>query len=78
MRAWTCTTFEGHYHVGCAAVVVAETEAVALHWLVDELKSHGLSGLRSDGATLDNTDLKPLPIAGGRKVRVLCGGVQSP
>lgn len=45
MRAWTCTEFDGHYPVGTAAVVVAENEDVALHWMVKELKFLGLTGL---------------------------------
>lgn len=74
MRAWTCTDFEGHWPVGCAAVVVAESEAVALHWLVKELKNCGLTGLASDGSELTNNNLKPLPIHGGRLCRVLNDG----
>lgn len=74
MRAWTCTEFEGRYPVGGSAVVVAENEAVALHWLVKELKTHGLTGLKPDGTELTNNDLKPLPVQGGRMCRVLDDG----
>ena len=73
MRAWTCTEFDGHWPVGCAAVVVAENEKVALHWLVKELKSHGLTGL-NNGEPITNNELKPLPVQGGRLARVLNDG----
>jgi len=74
MRAWTCTTFKGHHPVGAAAVVVAECEETALHWLKKELQSHGLTGLRSDSSELTNVDLKPLPVHSGRLCRVLNDG----
>ncbi len=55
MKVWTCTGFEGHYPVGTAAVVVAETVDQAVDFLNAELRHRGLS----PSVTADK--LKPLP-----------------
>lgn len=73
MRAWTCTEFDGHSQGGVAAVVIAENETVALHWLVKTLQAQGLTGLYK-GKPLTNNNLKPLPVQGGRLARVLSTG----
>lgn len=43
LHVWTCNDFLGHYPVGTAAVVVAESEAEARRLLAAELKEHGLT-----------------------------------
>jgi hypothetical protein len=43
MKVWTNTSFDGHYPVGTAAVVVADTATQAAELLNDELQRHGLS-----------------------------------
>ena len=42
MRAWTCKDFTGHYPVGTAAVIVAESEPMARALLDEELRRQGL------------------------------------
>lgn len=42
MQVYTCTTFEGFWPVGTAAVVVAPTRAQAVTILNARLKAHGL------------------------------------
>jgi len=42
MRIFTCTNFKGHYPVGAAAVIVANTEAEAETLLELELERIGL------------------------------------
>jgi len=48
MKVWTCNTFWGHWPVGTAAVVIAETEADARALLDAEIRRGGLRGLRAD------------------------------
>ena len=43
MKVWTITGFEGHWPVGTAAVVVAETADQAAETLNAELRHRGLS-----------------------------------
>lgn len=43
MKVWTCVEFAGHWPVGTAAVVVADTAAQAAHRLGEVLKERGLS-----------------------------------
>lgn len=43
MKVWTNTKFEGHWPVGVAAVVVAETPQMAAAVLNQKLEAHGLS-----------------------------------
>ncbi len=50
MKVYTCTTFEGHYPVGSAAVIVAESEEQARELLDAELKRHGLKHSTPDDA----------------------------
>ena len=42
MKVWTNTKFQGHYPIGTAAVVVAESEQMASAVLNQKLLSHGL------------------------------------
>lgn len=42
MKVWTNTEFKGHYPVGTAAAVVADTAREAAALLNAELKEHGL------------------------------------
>jgi hypothetical protein len=44
VKVWTIKGFEGHWPVGTAAVVVAETAADAARELNRELQAIGLSG----------------------------------
>lgn len=44
MNVYTCTTFEGHYPVGSAALVVAENKARAVKLLNEVLRGMGLPG----------------------------------
>ncbi len=42
MKVWTCTDHDGHWPVGVASVVVADTEDQARELLKAEIKEHGL------------------------------------
>lgn len=42
MRVWTNVTFRGHWPVGTAAIVVAETAERAAYFLNKQLDSQGL------------------------------------
>ena len=42
LRVWTSDDFIGHWPVGTAAVVIAETEAIARKLLMKELQEGGL------------------------------------
>jgi len=44
VKVWTCTEFAGHYPVGTAAIVVAETAEQAADELNRELRRRCLSG----------------------------------
>lgn len=44
MKVYTNTTFEGHYPVGSAAVVVARNKSEAADWLNTDLVERGLNG----------------------------------
>ena len=69
MKTWTCRTFTGHWPVGSAAVVYAETQTAAAELLNDVLKEHGLAG------DAKPEDMQAFP-SDGRcpEVRVLCDG----
>lgn len=56
MKVWTCNDFEGHWPVGAAAVVVAETEEQAKDLLDFALSVEGL-GRQEDGYTLKTLDI---------------------
>lgn len=56
MKVWTHTEFSGHWPVGTAAVVVADTAAQALVLLERELTGMGLS------QPLKESDFKELPV----------------
>ena len=69
MKTWTCKTFKGHWPVGSAAVVYAETQDAAAELLNDVLKEHGLSG------DAKPEDMQAFPSDGRcQEVRVLCDG----
>ena len=42
MKAWTVDSFEGHYPIGTAAVIVAENISTAITILEDKLRQEGL------------------------------------
>lgn len=42
MKVWTCADHIGHWPVGAASVVVADSEERAVELLRAELKDHGL------------------------------------
>lgn len=67
MKAWTNKRFDGHWPVGTAAVVVADTAENAAKILNDELETRGLGRV----ATAEQFELLPTsrPMA-----RVLCDG----
>ncbi len=44
MKVFTNNSFKGHYPVGTAAVVVAETQEEAAMWLNNHLDTAGLCG----------------------------------
>jgi len=67
MKTWTCNNFKGHYPVGTAAVVSAETVEVAIIWLEKELNERGLP------QTIQPVQLIPM-VTSTRKVRILCDG----
>lgn len=52
MNVWTSTDFAGHWPVGTAAVVVAETEDDARALLDEELALYGLGASAAQGYTL--------------------------
>jgi hypothetical protein len=49
MRLWTTTEFTGHYPVGTAAVVVAETVEQAFELMREQLKRHSLDHTQGFG-----------------------------
>lgn len=67
MKVWTITGFDGHYPVGTAAVVVAETAEQAAAELNRELLERGLSGNVAP-STLRKLDTRTLGAV------VLCDG----
>ncbi|MEY2932765.1 MAG: hypothetical protein RL033_3514 [Pseudomonadota bacterium] len=64
MRTFTCTDFAGHYPVGAAAVMLADTEDEARLWLKGELAKEGL-------VLEDDAKLEELTQPGAR---ILCNG----
>ena len=67
MNTWTITDFEGHYPVGTAAVVTAETVDMAIKLLESELSRIGLT------QKIKPEQLIPM-VTSSRKVRILCDG----
>lgn len=67
MKVWTNTKFEGHYPVGVAAVVVADTDMQAAEVLNQKLLAHGLK------ATAKAEQFERLPTTHQMAV-VLCDG----
>lgn len=65
MRVYTCTTFEGFWPVGTAAVVVAPTRAQAATILNARLKAHGLK----PDVTMDDLQLVDLSRPGAAILR---------
>lgn len=67
MKVWTNKQFSGHWPVGTAAVVVADTAGQAAEALNDELEARGL------GRTATPEQFEQLPTS--RQIaRVLCDG----
>jgi hypothetical protein len=69
MKVWTCNRFTGHYPVGCAAVVYAETQQEAVDILNASLKEQGLEG----DAAIEDMELFPCHPQ-WVEVRILCDG----
>lgn len=44
LRLWYCTSFQGHWPVGTAALAIAATKEEAAHQIGVELKARGLPG----------------------------------
>jgi len=64
---FTCTTFEGHWPVGAAAIVLADSAEEAAELLNADLKKSGLKG------DAEPKDMVPYPRT-NEAVRVLCNG----
>jgi len=69
MRVWGCNKFKGHYPVGVAAVVVAETAEQAAFYLGEILESRGLE----QPEAIDPDDMQELPLEDGQYL-ILCDG----
>jgi ApbE superfamily uncharacterized protein (UPF0280 family) len=69
MKVWTNTTFDGHWPVGTAAVVVAETSSEAAALLTNLLNSTGLE----QEEHIKASDMKEVPIRSGF-IRILNDG----
>lgn len=67
MNIYTCTSFEGHWPVGSAAVVVAESADGAAELLNAELRSRGLKD------NLNTGDFELVDTATPKAI-VLCDG----
>lgn len=67
MMTWTITSFEGHWPVGCAAVVTADDVETACRLLERELAVQGLS------QTIRPEQLVPF-VTSTRYVRILNDG----
>ena len=67
IMTWTITDFDGHYPVGTAAVVTAESVEVAIVLLEKELDNIGLP------QKIKPEQLIPM-VTGSRKVRILNDG----
>ena len=68
MKVWTCNNFEGHWPVGAAAVMVAETADEAKMVLLSELKTRGLGE-----QCLESLHVKEIDI-GKPAAFILCDG----
>ena len=68
LPVWTCTKFLGHWPVGVAAAVVAETAERAAHLLNVELNIRGPEQYRP--MTADDM----VPMQSDESVRILCDG----
>jgi len=69
MKVFTCNNFSGHYPVGTAAVVIAETREEAAEDLNHKLKSqHSLPG------DAKPEDMIEFPSDCRESVRILCDG----
>jgi len=67
MITWTINNFEGHYPVGVAAVVTADSVEMAIKMLEDALSERGLT------QEIKPEQLVPM-VTTSRKVRILCDG----
>lgn len=68
MKVFTCSDFKGHWPVGTAAVIVAETRTDAQRQLFDELRKLGLADKQEGQPTLVEVTLKR------PKAIILCDG----
>ena len=69
MKVFTCTKFTGHWPVGSAAVVIAETAAEAAEDLNHKLRTQ--YSLIGDAKA---EDMLPFPANEMESIRVLCDG----
>lgn len=68
MKVFTCTNFTGHYPVGVAAVVIAETAEDAAEDLNYKLRERGLPGDATPQSMME------FPADGRESIRILCDG----
>ena len=54
MKVFTCKDFTGHYPVGTAAVIIAESKHKAMHLLIAQMLERGLLDLKF---TLEEVDM---------------------
>jgi len=66
MKIWTNNQFEGHYPVGTAAIVIAESKIKAKKYLDAQLKKEGLPECEAE-------DFEELKSEDGT-IRILCNG----
>lgn len=67
MMTWTINDFKGHYPVGTAAIVTADSLEIAIKLLEDALSARGLT------QEIKPEQLVPI-VTTTRKVRILCDG----
>lgn len=63
MKIWTNTEFEGHYPVGTAAIVIADTQEQASILLNEELPKYGLAPTANPSQFILLGDEKCKPVA---------------
>ena len=62
MRIFTCTNHDGHYPVGVASVVIAETEDKAYEQLDKALIEAGLKPYDKEEYQINEVEMKPQAI----------------
>lgn len=74
MKLYTCTTFEGFWPVGAAAVVLANSRREAWTLLDAALKAKGLPGLVSEETPKHRKDVLVQVLQGQPKAIILVDG----